>query len=104
MNMSEESILPHSDEIPSPFSVNALEIVFAIAVALATIFGLWSFLHSALPYPCGFSVGDVVIPCGWTEEEAWQQLGLPLFLKGSNTPPLCGVIVLPHESHHPKKP
>jgi hypothetical protein len=79
--MSEESLLSPTYKLRSPFSVNAPEIVFAIVVALATIFGLWRFLHSALPYPCGFTVGDNVIPCGWTEEEAWQQLGLPLFAK-----------------------
>ena len=79
--MSEESILPLTDERQSPFSVNAPEIVFAISVISATIFGLWSFFHSALPYPCGSTIGDTVIPCDWTEEEAWQQLGQRLFSK-----------------------
>jgi hypothetical protein len=81
MNISEESVPPHTDELHSPFSVNASEIVFAIAVVLVTIFGLWSFLHTALPYSCGLTVDDVLMPCGWTKEEAWQLLGLPLFSK-----------------------
>ena len=81
MNTSKENLISLPDKPRSPFSVSVPEIVFAILVALVTWFGLRSFLQSARPYPCGSSVNNIPIDCGWTEEQAWQTLGMPLFSK-----------------------
>jgi len=57
-----------------------VEIISAALVGMATWFGLSSYLQSALPFPCGNSIGDIPIDCGWTGEQAWNTLGRPLFL------------------------
>lgn len=63
----------------SPFSLNALELGFAVLVGTATWFGLSDSLHSTLPFPCGSSINNIPIDCGWTEMQAWETLGHPLF-------------------------
>ena len=69
----------HQQSQRSIFSLNSLEIATAIIAALATWFGLRSYLQSALPFPCGSSAIDILIEC--TEKHAWQTLGQPLFLR-----------------------
>ena len=63
----------------SPFSLNALELGFAVLVGVATWFWLNNSLHSTLPFPCGSSANGVSIDCGWTEQQAWETLGYPIF-------------------------
>jgi len=63
----------------SPFSLSALELGFAVLVGLTTWFGLRYYLHSTLPFPCGSSANSISINCGWTEKQAWDTLGYPLF-------------------------
>ena len=63
----------------SLFTFTVVEIVSAILVSLVTLFGLNKYLQSILPFPCGGSVGNISIDCGWTREQAWNTLGRPLF-------------------------
>ena len=62
-----------------PFFLNGLELGFSILVGMATWFWLRCSLHSTLPFPCSSSVNGVLIDCGWTEKQAWETLGYPLF-------------------------
>ena len=79
--MIEDNLVSPTNNRRSPFSLNVLEIAVASAVALITWFGLWNFLHSILPFPCGFAINNIPIDCGWTAEQSWQTLGQPLFSK-----------------------
>jgi hypothetical protein len=74
--MAKDNVVSQTENMRSAFSLDILEIVVATVAALVTWFGMRSFLHSLLPLPCGDA-----IDCGWTEEQAWQTLGLPLFSK-----------------------
>ena len=79
--MAKDNLIPPTGNRRSAFSLNILEIVVATTVVFVTWFGLRSFLHSLLPFPCGAAVNNIPIDCGWTEEQAWQTFGLPLVSK-----------------------
>jgi hypothetical protein len=79
MSISIDNPNSPTDNKRSPFTLSILEISLAIFVGLASWFGLRGFLQSALPFPCGSSVNDLTINCGWTAEQAWQTLGYPMF-------------------------
>jgi hypothetical protein len=77
--MTKDNLLPATNSKRSAFSLNRIEVASASIVALVTWFGLRSFLHSLLPFPCGSTINNVPVDCGWTQEQAWQTLGLPIF-------------------------
>ena len=77
--MSENITVDLIDNKRSPFSLSILEIGCVVLVGVATWFGFRSSLHSTLPYPCGSSINNIPIDCSWTEEQAWETLGYPLF-------------------------
>lgn len=79
MNIHNDRPLMMFDNKRSPLALNAIEIGFAVFVGIGAWLGLNVFLHSVLPFPCGSSVNDIPINCGWTEEQAWETLGSPLF-------------------------
>jgi hypothetical protein len=79
MNISKDNPVYLNDNKHSPLSLSAVELGFSILVGVATWFGLSKFLHSTLPYPCGSSGNGVPIDCGWTQQQAWETLGNPLF-------------------------
>jgi hypothetical protein len=81
MNIAENNPTIQTGNKRSPFSLNFPEIVFATVVALATWLGFRWFLQSILPFPCGSFANNIPLDCGWTKEQAWQALGLPLFSK-----------------------
>jgi hypothetical protein len=72
-----QTILKNDEQ--SLFSLNALELGFAVLGGIATWFWLSNTLHSTLPFPCDSSVNGISIECGWTKEQAWEALGRPLF-------------------------
>ena len=63
----------------STFRLSKLEIVIATLTGIATWVGFRSILHGTLPYPCGAAINGEEIPCGWTYEESWTELGHSLF-------------------------
>ncbi len=79
MGKSLDTPISSTDKQRSPFTLSVLEITLAIIVGLAAWFGLRGYLQSALPFPCDSSINDLTLNCGWTEEQAWQTLGYPLF-------------------------
>jgi hypothetical protein len=79
MNDIEEINLSSHDQKRSPFSLNGLEVISVIVVSTAAWFALRWLLQNTLPSPCGSAVNEVPIDCGWTAEQAWQSLGLPLY-------------------------
>ena len=79
MNISKDNSIILNKNERSPFWLNVFELGVAVAVGVATWFALSKSLHSTLPFPCGSSVNDVSIDCGWTEKQAWETLGYPLF-------------------------
>jgi len=76
--LKDNPIVLDENERP-PYSLNALELGLVVIVGVATWFGFSRFLHSSLPFPCGSSVNGMLIDCGWTEKQAWESLGYPLF-------------------------
>ena len=63
----------------SVFRLSTLEILIATLTGIATWIGFRSVLRKTLPYPCGFSINGELIPCRWTYEESWAELGYSLF-------------------------
>lgn len=79
MSISKDNLITSSKNERLPFSLNGLELGFSILIGMATWFWLRNSLHSTLPFPCGSSVNGVLTDCGWTEKQAWETLGYPLF-------------------------
>jgi hypothetical protein len=79
MNLTKGNPVTLNKKERSPFLLSMFELGILCLVGTATWFGLRNFLHSTLPFPCGSSVNGVSIGCGWTEQQAWETLGNPLF-------------------------